>query len=95
MVVRRIISDYVLAHPEEFSSEDYQTQDEQSNDDNTEFNEYVLNALKNLKSKMKTLSIIIRNLNNYGSYSILSSKSETVKLCFGFMDIEDYKGLFK
>jgi ACT domain-containing protein len=30
-----------------------------------EFKEYILNALKQLKSKMKTLTIVVDNSNNY------------------------------
>jgi hypothetical protein len=95
MTVIRILSDYVLAHPEEFPREFEEAQSEQVNADNTEFKEYVLNALKNLKSKMKSLTIVVGNSNNYTGYSILSGKSEAVESGFGFMGIEGYKVLFK
>jgi hypothetical protein len=44
-----------------------------------------LNALKNLKSKMKTLPILVCNSNNYTGYSKLSGKSEALESGFGFM----------
>jgi hypothetical protein len=40
-----------------------------------EFKEYVLNDLKQLRSKMKTLTIVIDNSNNSTGYSLLSGKS--------------------
>jgi hypothetical protein len=61
MTGRIIMNDYVLAHPEEFSREDSQTQSEQVNDDDLEFREHVKNAAKNLKSKMKALPIGVSN----------------------------------
>jgi hypothetical protein len=81
MTCRRIISDYDLAHTELFEFEEVQS--EKVNADDTEFKEYLLNALKNLKSKMKSLSIVVGNSNNYTSYSILSGKSEAVESGFG------------
>jgi hypothetical protein len=60
-----------------------------------EFKEYVLNALKQLKSKMKTLTIVVGNSNNYTGYSVLSGKSEAVESGYGFMDIVGYKIIFK
>jgi hypothetical protein len=39
-----------------------------------EFKEYILNALKQLKSKMKTLIIVVGKTNNYIGYSALSGK---------------------
>jgi hypothetical protein len=35
-----------------------------------EFKEYVLNVLKDLYSKKKTLTIVVSNSNNYTGYSI-------------------------
>jgi vacuolar-type H+-ATPase subunit I/STV1 len=52
-----------------------------------EFEEYVLNPLKQLTSKMKTLTIVVDNSNNYTGYSILSGKSEAVESGYGFMRI--------
>jgi hypothetical protein len=60
-----------------------------------EFKEYVLNALKQLKSKMKTLIIVVGNSNNYTGYSSLSGKSEAVESGYGFMGIIGYKINFK
>jgi hypothetical protein len=60
-----IISDYVLAHSEEFPMKNNQSKiPEQSNDDDKEFREDILSTLKNLKSKKKTLTIVIDNSNN-------------------------------
>jgi hypothetical protein len=42
------------------------------------FKEYVWNTLKNIKSKMKTLTIVVGNSNNYADYSVVSGKSEVV-----------------
>jgi hypothetical protein len=36
-----------------------------------EFKEYVLNALKQLRSKIKTLTIVVGNSNNYIGYSFI------------------------
>jgi hypothetical protein len=60
-----------------------------------EFQEYVLNALKHLKSKMKTLTIVVGNSNNYTGYSALSGKSEAVDSGYGFMGIVGFKIIFK
>jgi hypothetical protein len=61
---RKIISDDTLAHPEEFPREDNQTHVVQYNHNGIRFKEIALNILKNLKSKMKTLTIIVSNSNN-------------------------------
>jgi hypothetical protein len=37
-----------------------------------EFKEYILNALKQLKTKIKILTIVVGNSNNYTEYSVLS-----------------------
>jgi hypothetical protein len=55
----------------------------------------VLNALKQLKSKMKTLAIVVGNSNNYTGYSLLSEKSKAVESGYGFLGIVDYKIIFK
>jgi hypothetical protein len=60
-----------------------------------EFKEYILNALKQLRSKMKTLTIVIGNSNNYIEYSFLFGKSEAVESGYGFMGIVGYKIIFK
>jgi hypothetical protein len=65
MTIRRIISDYVLASPEEFPREYNQTQDTQIKDDDSKFREYIFNALQNLQSKMKPLTFVVGNSNNY------------------------------
>jgi iron-sulfur cluster repair protein YtfE (RIC family) len=64
MTVKTIISDYLFAHPEEFPREFKLTRDiEQINSDDIEFIKDILNVLKNLKSKKKTLTIMVGNLN--------------------------------
>jgi sialic acid synthase SpsE len=89
MSVRRIISDYVVAHPEEISREYNLLQEiKQSNNDDCKFSEYILNTLKNPKSLMKILPIIDGNSNNCTCYSIFSGESEAVESGFGFMGIE-------
>jgi hypothetical protein len=95
MIVRKIISDYVLSHREEFPREDNQTQTEQVNDIDIESREYILNTLKNLKSKKKMLTIVVGNSNNHTGYLIISGKSEEVESAFGFIGLEGYKVLFK
>jgi hypothetical protein len=60
-----------------------------------EFKEYVLNAIKQLRSKMKTLTIVVGNSNNYTGYSSLSGKSEAIESGYGFMGIVGYKIIFK
>jgi hypothetical protein len=60
-----------------------------------EFKEYVLNALKQLNSKMKRKTIVIGNSNNYTGYSSLSGKSGAVESGYGFMGIVGYKIIFK
>jgi hypothetical protein len=95
VAVRSITSDYVLAYPEEFPREDNQAQEISQVNDDLEGRECILNALKNLKLKTKTLTIVINNSNNYISFSILSGKSEEAESGFDFMTIEEYKLLFK
>jgi hypothetical protein len=85
--------DSVLA--DEFPRDENQTQSEQVNNDDIEFKEYVSNGLKYLKSKMKTLTIIVGNSNNHIGYTILLGKSEAVETGFRFMGIEGNKVLFK
>jgi hypothetical protein len=60
-----------------------------------EFTEYVLNELKQLRSKMKTLTIVLGNSNYYTRYSSLSEKSEAVESGYGLMGIVGYKIIFK
>jgi hypothetical protein len=60
-----------------------------------EFKEYVLNALKQFRYKVKTLTIVVGNSNNYTGYSSLSDKSEAVESGYGFMCIIGYKIIFK
>jgi hypothetical protein len=55
----------------------------------------VLNALKQLRSKMKRLTIWVGNSNNYTGYSFLSGKSEAVESGYGLMGIVGYKIIFK
>jgi hypothetical protein len=50
--------------------------------------------LKNLKSKKKTLTIVVGNSNNYTGYSIFIGKSNAVASRFEFMGIESYKVFF-
>jgi hypothetical protein len=60
MIIRKIISDFVLSHSNNFSREDIQTSEtEQVYDYDLEHREYVLDAIKNLKSRMKTLTITL------------------------------------
>jgi hypothetical protein len=49
MTVRSLTNDYVLAHSEKFPRDESKTQTEHVNNDDIEFKESVLNALKNLK----------------------------------------------
>jgi hypothetical protein len=60
-----------------------------------EIKEYILNALKQLKSKINTSTIVLDNSNNYTVYSALSGKSEAVESSFGFMGIVYCKIIFK
>jgi hypothetical protein len=60
-----------------------------------EFKEYVTNALKQLKSKMMTLTIVVGNSNYYTCYSVSSGKSKAVESGYGFMGIVGYKIIFK
>jgi hypothetical protein len=59
------------------------------------FKNYVLNALKNLKSKLKTLTIVVGNSNNSCGYSVYSGKTEAMESGYGFMSISGYKIIFK
>jgi hypothetical protein len=61
MTVKRIISYSVLAHPELFPREENKTQAQSANIDGFEVKLYFLNVLKNLKSKMKTLTRVVGN----------------------------------
>jgi hypothetical protein len=60
-----------------------------------EFKKYILKALKHLQSKMKTLTIVGGNSNNYTRYSVLSGKSNAVKSGYDCMGIVGYKIIFK
>jgi hypothetical protein len=59
------------------------------------FKDYVLIALNNLKSKLKKLTIIVRNYNTSCGYSVYSGKAEAMESGYGFMGISDYKIIFK
>jgi hypothetical protein len=59
------------------------------------FKDYVLNALKNLKSKLKTLTIVVGNSNNSCGDSIYSGKTEALESGYGFMSISGYKIILK
>jgi hypothetical protein len=59
------------------------------------FKNYVLKALTNIKSKLKTLTIVVGNSNNYMGYSVLSGKSGAIESGFGFIGITGYKIIFK
>jgi hypothetical protein len=94
--VKRFISSYVQDHPDEFPEFveiEPKLQNNIENDD--EFKNYILNALKQLKSKMKTLTIVVAHSNNYTGYSVLSGKSEAIESGYGFMGIVGYKVIFK
>jgi hypothetical protein len=54
-----------------------------------------LNALKQLRSKIKTLTIVVGDSNNYTGYSVLSGKSEAVESGYDFMGIICFKIIFK
>jgi hypothetical protein len=95
MTIRRKISEHVLAHPNEFPREDNQTLKTEKVNDDLEFREFILNSLKNLKSKKKTLTRVFRNSNNHTDFSTLWGKSEAIEFRFGFMGIEGSKFLFK
>jgi hypothetical protein len=93
MAARMILTDFILAYPEWFPTEDMEKQETEQVNNDLQFREYVLNALKNLVTK-KTLTIVVGNSNPYAVYSALSGKSEAAKYDFGFMDIKGYKFLF-
>jgi hypothetical protein len=60
MIIRKIISDFVLSHSDNFPREDIQiSETEQVYDYDLEYREYVLDAIKNLKSRMKILTITL------------------------------------
>jgi chromosome segregation ATPase len=59
-----------------------------------EFKEYILNALKQLRSKMKTLTIVVGNSKNYTRYSTLLGKLEAIESGYGFMGIVCFKIIF-
>jgi hypothetical protein len=60
-----------------------------------EFKEYALNALKQLKSNRKTLTIEVGNSSNDTGYSVLSGKSQAVESDYGFISIVGFKIIFK
>jgi hypothetical protein len=59
------------------------------------FKNYVLNVLKNLKSKLKILTIVVGNSNNSCGYSVYSGKLEATESGYGFMGVSGYKIMFK
>jgi hypothetical protein len=65
MTVERYVHMYLLKHPELFKDNIIPKQllTESSEEDNN-FKHYVLSALKNLKSKLKTLTIVVDDSKN-------------------------------
>jgi hypothetical protein len=60
MIIRKIISDFVLLHSDNFPREDIQTSEtEQVYDYDLADREYVLDAIKNVKSRLKALAITL------------------------------------
>ncbi|GMO13052.1 MAG: hypothetical protein Ta2E_01900 [Mycoplasmoidaceae bacterium] len=95
MNVAKIMNKYIIDHSELFENEQQELQQNEIFSDDSDFKDYILNALKNLKSKIKTLTVIVGNSNNSTCYSILLGKSEVVESGFGFMRIVRYKIVFK
>jgi hypothetical protein len=96
--IQRFVNNYVLQYPEEFpKDEDISIPNLNNNveDYDPNFKNYVLNALKNIKLKLKTLTIVVENSNNYIGYFVLSGKSEAIESGFGFIGITGYKIIFK
>jgi hypothetical protein len=79
--VKRFISSYVQDYPDEFlESVDIEQRIQNKIENDDEFKNYILNALKQLKSNMKTLSIVVNNSNNYTGYSVLSENQSEPNL---------------
>jgi methyl-accepting chemotaxis protein len=95
--VERYAHTYLLQHPELFKDNIISSPllNESSNVIDNNFKDYVLNALKNLKSKLKTLTIVVGNSNNSYGYSVYSGKAEAMQSGFGFMVISGYKIIYK
>jgi hypothetical protein len=98
ITVERYAHTYLLQHPELFKENIIPSQllNESYNIDamDNNFKDYVLNALKNLKSKLKTLTIVVGNSNNSCGYSVYSGKAEAMESGYGFMGILGYKIIF-
>jgi hypothetical protein len=64
--IQRFVNNCVLQHPEEFEQDDIIIPNLNNSpiDNDPNFKNYVINALKNIKSKLKTLTIGIGNSNN-------------------------------
>jgi hypothetical protein len=96
--IQRFVNNYLLQYPEEFPKYDDITIPNLNNnvsDNDPNFKNYVLNALKNIQSILKTLTIVVGNSNNYTGYSVLCGKSEAIESGFGFIGITGYKIIFK
>jgi hypothetical protein len=97
ITIERYAHRYLLQHQELFKDNIIPSQllNESSNDMDNNFKDYVFNALKHLKSKLKTLTIVVGNSNNSCGYSVYSGKSEAIESGYGFMGISCYKIIFK
>jgi hypothetical protein len=101
--VERYAHKYLLQHPELLKDNiipsdfvlNTQLLNESSDVMDNNFKDYVLNALKNLKLKIKTLTIVVGNSNNSCGYSVYSGKAEAMESGYGCMGISGYKSIFK
>jgi hypothetical protein len=96
MTVEKYTHSYLLPHPELLKDNIIPTQLlNESSDIDCNFKDYVLNTLKNLKSKLKTLTIVVVNYNNSCGYSVYSGKSEAMESGYDSIGISGYKIIFK
>jgi hypothetical protein len=95
--VERYAHTYLLQHPELFKDNIIPPKllNESSNDMDNNFKDYALKAVKNLKSKLKTLTIVVGNSNTSCGYSVYSGKAEAMESGYGFMGISGFKIIFK
>jgi hypothetical protein len=97
ITVERYAHMYLLQHPELFKDNFIPSQliESSSNDMDNNFKDYILKALKHLKSKLKTLTIVVGNSNNSCGYSVYSGKAEAMESRYGFMCISGFKIIIK
>jgi hypothetical protein len=93
----RYANTYLFQHPELFKDNIIPSQllNESSDLMDNNFKDYVLNELKNLKSKLKTLTMVVGNSNNSCGYSVCGGKAEAMESGYGFMGISGYKIIFQ